>query len=45
MFTWYNCLTGNCLKAPTKSINRTIYYHREMVEPDKYISNIEKFKC
>ena len=44
MFTWYNCLTGNCLKAPTKFINRKIYYHIEIVELGKYIGNIEKFE-
>ena len=40
----YNCPSGNHWKAPTKSSKRTIYYHIEMVEPNKYISNVEKFE-
>ena len=35
---------GNLLKVPTTSIKRNIYYHGEMVEPDKYIDKVEKFK-
>ena len=32
---------GNLWKALTKLIKQAIYYHREMVEPNKYINNIE----
>ena len=43
-FTRYNCLTGNFWKAPNNSINRKIYHHRDMVETDKYIKNVENFE-
>ena len=34
----------NHWKAPTKSIKWMPYYHRDMVEPKKYINNVEKFE-
>ena len=43
MFTQYSFLGGNLWKAQTKSNKQNSYYHREMVEPNKYINNKEKF--
>ena len=34
----------NICKAPTKSIKRTYYHYRDMVEPEKYINIVEKFE-
>ena len=36
--TLYNCLVGNCCKAPTKSVNYKIDYQSEIFETDKYIT-------
>ena len=36
MSVQYNCLTVNFWKAPTKSNKRTYYYHKYMVEHEKY---------
>ena len=41
---WYTWPIGNIRKAQTKSIRLMSYYHREMVEPDKYINNLDKLK-
>ena len=39
-----NFHSGNRWKAPTKSIIWMIYYHREMVEPETHINNVEKYE-
>ena len=44
MFTQYNCHIGNFWKVPTNSIKRTIDYHRDMVEPNKYMNNVENLE-
>ena len=35
---------GNIQKAQTKYIIWMSYYHREMVEPENYINNVDKLK-
>ena len=35
---------GNLWKTLTKYTKSTSYYHRDIVEPEKYINNVEKFE-
>ena len=44
IYTRYNFHIGNLWKSPTESINRTSYYHIDMVEPDKYINDVDQLK-
>ena len=37
-------MSGNIWKSPTESIRRMSYQHRDTVEPNKYINNVEEFK-
>ena len=35
---------GNLRKAPAQCFKWTSYYYRDMVEPDKYINNVENLE-
>ena len=45
MFTRYIYLNVNHWKSPNKYINWMIYFHRDIVEPDRYINKIQNFEC